>query len=113
MISMKKEKNYDKMKFFKKVKGFKMDYGNEVEKIGLEVIDNIMIAVTPDSIIAKTDELVNLAFNKDMTGDQKFEWVVDQIKPLLSGLIRFLAERLVQLMYEITVGKVTDFRNAN
>ena len=82
-----------------------MDYGEEAVKIGLSVIDEVILKVTPDAIIEKTDELVELAFDKDMTGEEKFNWVLDQVKPLLSWLIRELGERLVQLIYELAVAK--------
>ena len=77
------------------------DYTDEAIKIGLEVIDEMILKVTPDAIIEMTDELVELAFDKDMTGEEKFDWVVGQIKPLLSWFIRALGERLVQLVYEL------------
>ena len=81
------------------------DYTDEAIKIGLEVIDEMILKVTPDAIIEMTDELVELAFDKDMTGAEKFEWVLGQVKPLLSWLIRAFGERLVQLVYELAVAK--------
>lgn len=82
-----------------------MNYTDEVKKIGLSMADEALVFVTPDGIIEKTGELVDTAFDKDMTGAEKFEWVLDQIKPLLGWLIRNFAEKLVQLMYEILVEK--------
>ena len=39
-----------------------MDYADEAVKIGLEVIDEMILKVTPDAIIEMTDELVELLF---------------------------------------------------
>lgn len=82
-----------------------MDYGQEAEKMGLDIIDKIILQITPDAIIEKADELVELAFDKDMTGAEKFAWVLDQVKPLMGWLIRELGERLVQLVYELAKEK--------
>ena len=78
-----------------------MDYGEEAEKMGLDIIDKVILQITPDAIIEKADELVEMAFDKVMTGEEKFAWVLDQIKPLMGWLIRELGNRLVQLVYEI------------
>ena len=79
------------------------DFGEEAVKMGLDVIDKIILEVTPDAIIDKTTNLVDMAFDKDMTGAEKFEWVLEQVKPLMGWLIRELGERLVQLIYEIAI----------
>ena len=80
-----------------------MDLGDEAVKLGLGIIDKAILEVTPDAIIDKTTELVDLAFDKDMTGAEKFDWVLGQVKPLMGWLIRELGERLVQLIYELAV----------
>lgn len=80
-----------------------MNYKEEVKNISLSIADEALVFVTPDGIIEKTGELVDMAFDKEMTGEEKFEWVLDQIKPLLGWLIRNFAEKLVQLMYEVLV----------
>ena len=82
-----------------------MDYGEEAEKMGMDIIDKVILQITPDAIIEKADELVELAFDKDMTGEEKFNWVLEQVKPLMSWLIRELGSRLVQLIYEIAKEK--------
>lgn len=88
-----------------------MDYNEEGKKVALELMDKMIVSITPDDVIAKTDELVKLAANKEMTGAEKFEWVVAQVEPMLWTALDFVAKRLVQLMYEIWIGKVEDFRN--
>lgn len=90
-----------------------MDYNEEGKKVALELMDRMIVSVTPDDVIAKTDQLVKLAANKEMTGSEKFDWVVGQVEPLIWGALEYVARRLVQLMYEIMVGKVEDFRNGN
>ena len=77
------------------------DYKDEEVSFGLELIDELILKVTPDAIIAKTDELVTTAVDMDMTGAEKFQWVLDQVQPLLSWLIRNLGPKLVQLVYEM------------
>ena len=79
------------------------DFSDEAVKLGLGVIDKIILEVTPDDIIDKTTTLVDMAFDKDMTGEEKFDWVLGQVKPLMGWLIRELGERLVQLIYELAV----------
>ena len=80
-----------------------MDYNEEGTKIALELFDKMILAVTPDDVIAKTDELVRTAVDMDLSGAEKFEWVLGQIKPLLWSALQFIGERLVQLVYELAM----------
>ena len=84
-----------------------MDYTKEATDLGLELLDDLILKVTPDAIIDVTDELVRTAVDLEMTGSEKFEWVLTQVKPMLSYLIRFVGERLVQLVYDLMVEKST------
>ena len=79
------------------------DFSDEAVKMGLGVIDKIILEVTPDAIIEKTTSLVEVAFDMELSGSEKFEWVLGQVKPLMGWLIRELGERLVQLIYELAV----------
>ena len=68
---------------------------------GLSIVDKAILGVTPDGIIKLTEELVDVAFDEDWSGENKFRWVLGQIKPLLSWFIREFGAMLVQLVYEI------------
>lgn len=83
----------------------------DIKKVGLDLMDEFIINVTPDDIIETTAELVVIAVDKDMTGEEKFDWVLEQIKPALSWIISFVAKRLVQLMYDIIVAKTKEIQN--
>ena len=48
------------------------DFGEEAVKMGLDVIDKIILEVTPDAIIDKTTNLVDMAFANTMTWAEKF-----------------------------------------
>lgn len=87
-----------------------MGIEEDVKVVGLDLMDELAIRVTPDKIIARTGELVTMAVDKDMTGEEKFAWVLEQVKPLLHWIISFVAERLVQLMYDIIVSKTKELR---
>ena len=87
-----------------------MDYTEEGTKIALELFDKMILTVTPDDVIAKTDELVRKAVDMDLSGAEKFEWVLGQIKPLLWEALQFIAERLVQLVYELMIAYVAGKR---
>lgn len=87
-----------------------MSMTDDIKVVGLDLMDEFAIRVTPDDIIAKTGELVTLAVDKDMTGEEKFNWVLKQIEPTLKWIISFVAKRLVQLMYEVIVAKTKEIR---
>ena len=77
------------------------DFTEKAIDRGLSILDKAILGVTPDGVITLTEKLVEVAFEKEMTGSEKFEWVLNQIKPMLSWFIRELGEQLVQLVYEI------------
>lgn len=87
-----------------------MSVQEEVKVVGLDLMDELAIRITPDDIIAKTGELVVMAVDKDMTGEEKFQWVLDQIYPIMSWVVQFIAERLIQLMYDLIVAKTKEIR---
>ena len=83
-----------------------MDYTEEVQDFQLDLIDKLILEVTPDLAIEKANELVHIAVNMDMTGVEKFNWVVEQVKPMVKGLVGLLVEKLVQLLYDIMMAYV-------
>ena len=68
---------------------------------GLSIVDKLILGVTPDEIIKMTEAFVNTVFNTDWTGEEKFDWVLEQVKPQMSWFIREFGKMLVQLVYEI------------
>ena len=84
------------------------DYSEEVNKFQLDLIDKLVLEVTPDKAIAKVNELVVQAMDMEKSGKEKFEWVVSQIKPALNWAISKLVETLVQVVYEMVVGLKDD-----
>ena len=77
------------------------DFTEKALDRGLSIVDKAILGVTPDEVIKATEELVTIAFYKEMTGAEKFDWVLEQVKPLLSWFIREFGAMLVQLVYEI------------
>ena len=77
------------------------DFTEKALDRGLSIVDKALLGVTPDWIVTYTEELVEAAFDKEMTGSEKFDWVLEQVKPLLSWFIREFGKMLVQLVYEI------------
>ena len=77
------------------------DFTEKALARGLSIVDKAILGITPYGIIKQTEELVEAAFDKDMTGSEKFDWVLEKIKPMLSWFIRELGKMLVQLVYEI------------
>ena len=77
------------------------DFTDKALDRGLSIVDKALLGVTPDGIVTMTEELVEIAFDKDWTGSEKFDWVLEQIKPMLSWFIREFGKMLVQLVYEI------------
>ena len=90
-----------------------MDYSKEVVDFQLTVIEKLVLDVTPDKVIEKASDLVSMAMGKDMTGAEKFAWVVEQVKPLLDGLFKLLVEFLVQLIYDMAMGYKENLINGN
>ena len=84
------------------------DYSKEIVEFQLDVIDKITLEVTPDVMILKANELVHLAVDKEMTGAEKFQWVVDQVEPALMWGVDLLVKVLVQLLYNMMVGVKDD-----
>ena len=87
-----------------------MDYTEEVQEFQLGLIDKLILEVTPDVAIDKANELVYMAVDMDMSGAEKFEWVVDQVKPMVKGLVGLLVEKLVQLLYDMMIAYVAGKR---
>lgn len=82
-----------------------MDYREELTTMSLGVVDELILKYTPDDVIKKANELVHIAVDKDMTGSEKFEWVLGQVKPLLSWILKAFGSKLVQLLYNIMMEK--------
>ena len=77
------------------------DFTEKALDRGLGIVDKAILGVTPNGVVTLTEKLVNIAFYKDMTGAEKFDWVLEQVKPQMSWFIRELGKMLVQLVYEI------------
>lgn len=84
-----------------------MDYEKAAVELSLEMLDELILKVTPDKVILKANELVHMAADMDKTGAEKFEWVVAQVKPMLEWFIVFVGDRLVQLLYNAMMGRVS------
>ena len=77
------------------------DFTEKALDRGLSIVDKALLGVTPDGVVSYTENLVEEAFDMDWSGEDKFDWVLEQIKPLLSWFIREFGKMLVQLVYEI------------
>ena len=89
-----------------------MDYKEEGIKVAISTIDQLIVNFTPDDAIKTIDELVHVAVSKDMTGQQKADWVLEQAIDLVEDVWEIFLPILIQLLYKIMMGFVTDFRNA-
>ena len=86
-----------------------MDYGKEIEAFGKDMIDELILKITPDDAIEAINDLVHTAIDKDLTGKQKFEWVVGEALELLIDVWEFILPRLVQILYEIMMAKAIEY----
>ena len=77
------------------------DFTEKALDRGLSIVDKAILGVTPDGVVAMTEWFVEIAFETDWTGAEKFDWVLEQIKPMMSWFIREFGKMLVQLVYEI------------
>ena len=77
------------------------DFTEKAFDRGLSIVDKAILGVTPDGIVTMTEELVEVAFDLDWSGKEKFDWVLEQVKPMMSWFIREFGKMLVQLVYEI------------
>ena len=77
------------------------DFTEKALDRGLSIVDKALLVVTPDCIVTMTEELVEVAFYTDWSGTEKFDWVLEQVKPMMSWFIREFGKMLVQLVYEI------------
>ena len=84
----------------------------ESVKVGFAIVESVILTFTPDDIIEAVNELVHIAVDKDMTGVQKFNWVIDEAKDLLPRLLKpilvFLAQSLYDTMVETAKAKSND-----
>ena len=88
-----------------------MDYKDEGIKLAVGVIDDMIVKFTPDDAISKIDALVHIAVDKNISGEDKAKWVLEEAKDLVEGVWEFVLPRLIELMYKIMIGAVNDFRN--
>lgn len=70
-------------------------------KIGSDLLDKAIMEWTPDVAIAKIDDLVTTAFDKDMTGEDKAKWVLAEALELVDEVWEWVLPRLIKLVYEI------------
>ena len=77
-----------------------MDYRQEGIKLAVATLETIVMTVTPNEIIEKVDELVHMAVDKDMTGMEKFMWVLQQAQPLVYKLFKGALMLLIQALYD-------------
>ena len=82
-------------------------------KLAIDTVEGMVLIVTPDNVIDKVDELVRLIDDEDMTGEQKFMWVFNELKQLLSRIWRGLLFILTQMAVDAMKAGATGLRNEN
>ena len=90
-----------------------IDYKEEGIKIAVETMETLVVKFTPDSAIKTIDELVHIAVYKDMTGEEKAKWVLEQAIELVEDVWEIFLPILIELLYKVMMGFVEDFRNGN
>ena len=69
-----------------------------------------VISSLSDDVISAVDGLVHTAVDKDMSGVQKFNWVIDQSKDLLPRILKPVLLFLAQALYDGMVEKAKNGR---
>ena len=88
-----------------------MDYEKSVVDFQVSMIEKLVLDATDDAVVTKINHFVHMAVSKEMTGKEKFDWVVEQVEPLVFGAIKLLAKFLVQLVYDMMMGYKEDLVN--
>ena len=85
-------------------------FKEESIKVGFAIVESVIMTFTPDDIIKAVDKLVHTAVDMDMSGVQKFNWVINEANDLLPRLLKpilmFLAQALYDGMIEKVKGKI-------
>ena len=86
--------------------------GLKTESVGFAagIFESMVMAFTPDDVISAVDGLVHTAVDKDMSGVQKFNWVIDQSKDLLPRILKPVLLFLAQALYDGMVEKAKNGR---
>lgn len=87
-----------------------MDFKTDGAKITISVIESLVMTFTPDDVIKAVDKLVYTAVDKDMSGVQKFNWVINEAKDLLPRILKPVLLFLAQSLYDGMVEKANDGR---
>ena len=77
-----------------------MDFKEEGAKLTIAVVESVIMTFTPDDIIKAVNELVHTAADKDMSGIDKFNWVINEAKDLLPRLLKPILMFLAQSLYD-------------
>lgn len=78
-----------------------MTFGDEAVELGKEVIGTLALQITPDDVLETIDGLVKTIADKEMTGQQKADWVKDMIIEMALDIWDLLIPIVVKSIYNI------------
>ena len=87
-----------------------MTYAEQAVDLGKDLIGKIALEITPDETLAVIDEFVHTAVDLDMSGKDKFDWVVAKILDMALDVWDLILPLIVQALYEMMKAKAIEYQ---
>lgn len=93
-----------------------MTFGEEAVELGKDVLEKIALEITPDATLVVIDELVHTAVDLELSGKEKFDWVVAKAVEMALSVWELILPLVVQALYDMMMGRLgvsngTEVRN--
>ena len=76
-----------------------MTYTEQAVELGKELLMEVAVKITADDALEVVDSMVKTAVSKDMTGKQKFDWVVATLIEMAVDVWDIILPLVVQAVY--------------
>lgn len=83
-----------------------MTFGEEAVELGKKLATKIALEITPDETLVVIDEFVHTAVDLEMTGEQKFDWVIAKVLELALDVWQLILPLVVQAIYDMMMGRL-------
>ena len=77
-----------------------MNFKEDSAKVAIAVAESLILTLTPDDVIKGMDKLVHTAVDKNMTGEQKFNWVINEARDFLPRILKPILVFIAQALYD-------------
>ena len=74
-----------------------IDIEAEALKIAGKAIENTLVFMTPDNILEAVDTLVDTVASEDISGAEKFQWVLGEVKDMLVPALKWLLMAIIEI----------------